>query len=171
MHAVDVLRYGHLWVLRHVDALPEEEWNTPGVCGVWSCREIIAHLTSFEHLLAEVLNGFLDGGPTPYLDQQNDEGGERFNDVQVGQRARQTPEETMAEYTAAAEKVLALAARIPVETYRQTGSLPWYGMEYDLDDFISYGYYGHKREHMAQIAVFLDLLASSRRSEPATSEA
>jgi hypothetical protein len=31
-------------------------------------------------------------------------------------------------------------------------------MEYALDDFIVYQYYGHKREHCAQIAVFRDKL-------------
>ncbi len=38
------------------------------------------------------------------------------------------------------------------------GTLPWYGMEYALDDFIVYTFYGHKREHSAQIAAFGDLL-------------
>jgi hypothetical protein len=33
---------------------------------------------------------------------------------------------------------LALAAQIPAETFRQAGALPWYGAEYDLDDFITY---------------------------------
>jgi hypothetical protein len=31
-------------------------------------------------------------------------------------------------------------------------------MEYALDDYIVYAYYGHKREHSAQIAVFRDLV-------------
>ena len=41
--------------------------------------------------------------------------------------------------------------------FRQSGTLPWYGMEYALDDFLVYIYYGHKREHSAQIAAFRDL--------------
>jgi hypothetical protein len=42
---------------------------------------------------------------------------------------------------------------------RQNGALPWYGAEYDLEDFIAYSFYGHKREHTAQINVFRDALA------------
>jgi hypothetical protein len=49
-----------------------------------------------------------------------------------------------------------LAGRLPAESYHQTGLIPWYGAEYDLDDFLVYTYYGHKREHGAQIAVFRD---------------
>jgi hypothetical protein len=54
---------------------------------------------------------------------------------------------------------MTLAARISADVYRQNGTLPWYGSEYDLDDFIVYTFYGHKREHSAQIAAFRDWLA------------
>jgi hypothetical protein len=66
--------------------------------------------------------------------------------------------ETLGEYNAVHAQVTAVAAQLPVETFRQTGTLPWYGMEYALDDLIVYMYYGHKREHSAQIAVFRDRL-------------
>jgi hypothetical protein len=33
-----------------------------------------------------------------------------------------------------------------------------YGKEYALDDFVVYMYYGHKREHGAQVAGFHDRL-------------
>jgi hypothetical protein len=51
---------------------------------------------------------------------------------------------------------MTLVAQIPAETLRATGTIPWYGPEYALDDLITYMYYGHKREHSAQIAVFRD---------------
>ncbi len=46
-------------------------------------------------------------------------------------------------------------------TNKNSGPLPWYGPEYDLDDFIAYTFYGHKREHSAQIAAFADVLTRS----------
>ena len=52
-----------------------------------------------------------------------------------------------------------LLAQIPYEGRRLNGTLPWYGEEYDLEDFIIYTFYGHKREHSAQIAAFRDQLA------------
>ena len=63
---------------------------------------------------------------------------------------------TLAEYNAAVTHVLSLIREIPPETARQPGTVPWYGQEYALDDLIVYQYYGHKREHSAQIAAFLD---------------
>jgi hypothetical protein len=157
MNAVDVLKYGHLTVLGTLECVPETEWETPGVCGRWSVREIIAHLTSFEHVLVEVLASFLDGGPTPYLDKYG-AGPLQFNDDEVDLRQDMTAAEVLAEYKDTQAQTMALAARIPPETYRQNGTLPWYGLEYDLDDYIAYAFYGHKREHSAQIAVFCDQL-------------
>jgi hypothetical protein len=157
MNAVDVLKYGHQTVLRTIDGLPEAEWKTPGVCGVWSVKDIIAHLASFEYVLEEVLATFLDGGTTPYLDQFKDPSGQ-FNDTQVARRKDQSVAETLAEYNDSHARVMMLVTQIPEETLRQPGTLPWYGTEYALDDFIVYTYYGHKREHSAQIAMFRDRL-------------
>jgi hypothetical protein len=158
MNAVDILKYGHLTVLRTIDGLPNPEWETAGVCGVWSVKEIIAHLASYEHLLVEVLNSFLGGGPTPCLDQYL-ELGLQFNDVQVALRKDRTWGEVLAEYNAVQAQTTKLIHQIGEETRQQPGTLPWYGMEYALDDFIVYQYYGHKREHCAQINVFRDRLA------------
>jgi hypothetical protein len=85
--------------------------------------------------------------------------GQRFNDEQVELRKSKTSADALAEYSGAHERVMSLIERIPAQTLRQPGTLPWYGMEYALDDYIVYGFYGHKREHSAQIAVFRDRLA------------
>jgi hypothetical protein len=55
--------------------------------------------------------------------------------------------------------VMSQIAQIPAEKLREAGTLPWYGMEYSLDDFLVYTYYGHKREHSAQVDAFRDKLA------------
>jgi len=54
---------------------------------------------------------------------------------------------------ASSDRTVALA-----DAMRQAGTLPWYGLEYALDDFLVYAFYGHKREHSAQIAAFRDRL-------------
>jgi uncharacterized damage-inducible protein DinB len=157
MNAVDVLKYGHQTVLKTIEGLPESDCTTGGVCGVWSVKDIIAHLASYEHVLVEVLGTFLDRGPTPYLDEFT--GGGQFNDRQVALRKEKTVQDVLSEYNDTHARVTSLVAKIPAETLRQAGTLPWYGMEYALDDFIVYTFYGHKREHSAQIAVFRDSLA------------
>ncbi len=158
MNASDVLRYGHDFVMRYLKDLPQEHWETPNVCGWWSTKHIIAHLASYEHLLVEVLRSFSDDRPTPYLKQMIELGGEGFNDFHVNIRKDRSPAETLAEYQGAYDQCAALIGSLDAETLRRPGTLPWYGAEYALDDFIVYQYYGHKREHTAQINVFADTL-------------
>lgn len=155
MNAGDILTYGHGTILQTIDGLADAAWETSSVCGVWSTKDILAHLASYEQLLIEVLSAFTGGGPTPYM-QMWGERGPGFNDTQVEMRASKSAADILAEYNDAHERVRAQVAQIPAETFGQTGTLPWYGMEYSLDDFIVYTYYGHKREHAAQIAAFRD---------------
>ncbi len=158
MNASDILKYGDLTVRGTLKQVPQTEWETAGVCGWWSVKQIVAHLASYERLLVEVLNGFCGGdSPTPTLTRFL-QANASFNDDQVAERANLTPDQTLAEYSASQAEVVKLIAQIPDETLRRAGTLPWYGMEYSLDDFLVYQYYGHKREHMAQVGVFQDKL-------------
>jgi uncharacterized protein (TIGR03083 family) len=157
MNAGDILKYGQGTILQTIDGLPDAAWETGGVCGVWSTRDIIAHLASYEQLLVEVLSVFTGGGPTPYMAMWR-EPGMGFNDKQVEMRKDASPADVLAELNGAHDRVRAQVAEIPADIFRQTGTLPWYGAEYSLDDFIVYTYYGHKREHAAQIAAFRDRL-------------
>lgn len=157
MNATDILKYGHETVLSAIDGLPESEWEVAGVCGVWSVKDIIAHLASYEHVLVDLLNMFLGGQPGPHLNQLMADG-EQFNDKQVAQYEGKSVPEVLSEYCDTQAKVMSLVTQIPAETLRQPGTLPEYGPEYALDDMIVYSYYGHKREHCAQIAVFRDRL-------------
>lgn len=155
MNAGAILAYGHGTILQTIDGLADTAWETGGVCGVWSTRDVIAHLASYEQVLIEVLSAFTGGGPTPNLRMWS-ELGLGFNDMQVEMRKDKTAAEVLAEYNDAHDRVRAQAAEISAEIFRQTGTLPWYGAEYSLDDFIVYTYYGHQREHAAQIAAFRD---------------
>ncbi len=157
MHAKDVLYYGNRTLLATIDGLSAEDCAPGGVCGWWSVKDIIAHLASHELVLADVLTGLLDAGPTPVLDVYL-KGHMTFNDDQVDQRKSMSYAEVLDEYKAAHERVMALMVRVSDEMLQKTGLLPWYGAEYDLEDYLAYGYYGHKREHSAQINVYRDTL-------------
>jgi hypothetical protein len=153
-----VLKYGHLWVHKHLDGLTEEECLVPGVCGVWSVKDIIAHLASFEWVLADVLTACAKSGPTPKLDFYMSMDGDAFNAVEVGKRSDKTMGQVVQDYNEGYEMAMAALKSVNERDLRQPGSIPWYGAEYALDDFIVYQYYGHKREHCAQIAVYRDNL-------------
>ena len=155
MNALAVLHYGHLTLTSAIDAVPASLQTRPGACGVWSPKDIVAHLSSYEWLLADVIVACLGDDPTPYLDAFRDTG-ERFNDDQVATRHGLGFADAVAEYVQARDRVVALTANLLEETFSTVGTIPWYGPEYSLDDLIVYLSYGHKREHAAQIAAFLD---------------
>ena len=155
MHPSDILRYANRTLLHAVRDLTEDEWRAPDVCGVWSAREIIAHLASFELALIEAL-AVARGEPIGPTLAEMLRDGQAFNDKQVMARLGLSVAETLAEYEAAHRRTLELAAALPPNLFINTGFLPAYGLEYDLEDFIVYSYYGHKREHAAQIMVYRD---------------
>jgi hypothetical protein len=157
MNAMDILKYGQATALQAFNDFPESGWETPGACGTWSVKDIIAHLASYEEVLVDVLSGFVGKHPTPYLDKFTGLGGQ-FNDIEVERRKGKTMREVLDEFNDTHAQVMSLAERIRSEVFRQVGTLPWYGMDYSLDDVIVYMYYGHKREHSAQIAAFRDAL-------------
>src|SRR5690349_22100637 len=110
MNAQDVLKYGHLTLLHTIEGLPAPEWATGGVCGVWSVKDIIAHLASYELVLKEVLSSLQSAsgmpgaspgaGATPMLNAFVDPGGQ-FNDTQVALRSGYSFADVLAEYTSA----------------------------------------------------------------------
>jgi len=157
MNSIDILQYGHETVKTAVADLPENEWQMVGVCGHWSVKEIIDHLASFEQLLIEVLTSLLEDAPlTPTLDRLLDDA--QFNDDEVVRRHELTVEESWIAYKTAHKTAVALLSQIPLEGQRLKGTLPWYGDAYDLEDFLVYTYYGHKREHCAQIDAFRSMI-------------
>ena len=157
MNAVDILKYGQLTVLRAIDGFPETAWETTGACGTWSVKDILAHLASYEQVLVDILTSFTGDSPTPVLNTFIELGG-HFNDSEVDRGKKKTLSAVLTEFKDLHTQVMALIVTLPSEKLRQSGTLPWYGMDYALDDVLVYMYYGHKREHSAQIVAFRDLL-------------
>ncbi len=156
MHPPDILMYGHRFFIRTLDAFPKAEVYRTGACGIWSVKDLVSHLGSFELLLVDILDGLMTPGtPTPVL-QRYGADPMRFNDDEVGARAALSYEEVLAEYEQAHQTVRALTDRLEPGLWRKTGLLAWYGAEYDLEDYIVYSFYGHKREHSGQIQTFSD---------------
>lgn len=154
MNPSDILKYGHQTVLETIQDLKDDQWLASGVCGVWSCKDIIGHLGAYELVLIDVLGLFLSHTPSPTFMEMGEIGALQFNDVQAERRKDKTVEEIVREYNNAHERVMELVPQIPAETWRKTGTLPWYGEEYALDDYVVYSNYGHKREHSAEINAF-----------------
>lgn len=157
MNAQDILLYGNRTLLTSLDGLTTEELEGPEACGIWTVKDVMAHLASYELLLIDILYSFLNITDLPYLEKRKTLGGD-FNDSEVEARKGKTAAAVIAEYTSAHKRVMELIPQIPEVKRTQVGTIPWYGPEYALDDLLVYMYYGHKREHAAQINVVRDLV-------------
>jgi len=153
VNALDILHYGHVEVQRAFDGLDVADWEQPGVTTRWSPRDVLAHLASFELLLEDVLCSALGRKPTHTLDAFREDS-RTFNDAQVLARKGRTPPVLLDEYNSAHERVMALANELGAERLRAVGTIPWYGPDYALDDFIVYANYAHKREHCGEVRQF-----------------
>ncbi len=109
MNAADILKYDHLTVLQTLDGFPESAWDTPGACGVWSVKDIIAHLASYEQVLIDVLTSFEGSDPTPVLNRLI-ELGSQFNDTEVNRRKEKTMKEVLGEYNDTHTQVIFMVA-------------------------------------------------------------
>ena len=157
MNALEILKTGHQAVLRTLEGFPDEAWDRSGACGTWSVKDIIAHLTSYEKLLLDVFTTCVGKeGPTPYLKKFTEMDGPQFNESEMALRKEKSVQDVLFEYNETYGQVMELATQIRPEAFRQVGTLPWFGAEYALDDFIVFLIYGHKCEHSARIAAFRD---------------
>ncbi len=153
MNAADILKYGHLTLMGSIEGITD--WDTPGAVGTWTAKDLMSHLACYEHIIAEVFQGFVGGGDTPYMKMMSAAYAE-FNEKVVAASQGKALAEVMGDYNTAHEQMKRLFVQIPAETFAQVGTLPWYGAEYSLDDYIVYTQYGHKCEHAAQFAAFRD---------------
>ena len=153
MNALDVVRYGHLTFLGSLDKCTVDQVANPGACGIWSVKDIVAHLASYEIVLVGILDEAAGLGPNQTLDRFRDPESD-FNDSEVARRRDQRYDDVLGELNGAQATVLTRVSGFTPEHLRRPGTIPWYGGDYALDDLIVYMYYGHKREHTAQIAAF-----------------
>lgn len=162
MNAVDVLMYGQRTLTRAIDRLGPDDWTAPEALGTWTAKDIVGHLGAFEVRFVEILSGFAGEPYEPRLILAD---AATFNDDQAAVRADWTVDTIMAELVDAHTRVMELARRIPVERWREVGTIPWYGLEYSLDDLAVYTMYGHKREHTAQLEAVLDRHRGAARDD------
>ena len=152
MNPTDILRYGQATVDELIDRYGPADWDAIAL-GTWTTKDLVGHLGAFEVRFAEVLAPFAGDEPGTNL---RDESPATFNDVQAAIRRDWSVDAIVGELRDAHRLTMDRVARIPAETWREVGTIPWYGPEYALDDFLVYIEYGHKREHSPQLEAVLE---------------
>ncbi len=155
MFTKGLMEYGHQTVLKSIEGIEGESWESGKVVGEWSAKDVMNHLTSMERIFLDVLTGFVEKNvPTPYLDGYLSKGPHIYCTEQVEDLRPQPITTTLQEFEEVHAQVMATLERIDPTQMNQAGSLPWYGDMYALDDYIVYSNYGHKIEHATQFELY-----------------
>jgi DinB family protein len=152
MNPRDVLHYGQREIDPIIDRYRPEDWARIAL-GVWTAKDLLGHLGAFEVRFLEVVQLFLGEEPATRLRETSPA---TFNDDMAAIRRDWPVDRVVAELRDAHRAVMECVDRIPAETWRQVGTIPWYGPEYALDDLAVYSQYGHKREHAPQLGAVLE---------------
>lgn len=152
MNIADMLDQSHLLVIQVLDDLPEVDWDTPGVCGDWSVKDSISHLTSYELVLVDALKSLSGNEPGEYLRAFLDDP-VLFDATQVEARKFNTAQQVEDEYQEVQLQSSALLAHVPADRLLQTQTTPWSRTNQSLTNFIQM-ICEHTRKHCAQIATF-----------------
>jgi hypothetical protein len=148
----DILRYGQEMVDALIDRLGPADWEATAL-GTWTTKDLVGHLGAFEVRFAEVLAGFAGDTPTTNLRAESPA---TFNDDQAAVRKDWPIAEVIRELREAHGRVMEMVDQITPDTWREVGTIPWYGYQYSLDDLTVYTMYGHKREHAPQLEAVLE---------------
>ena len=161
MHIVEIFENGHSTLMNTLARLDVDDTTVTNVCGEWSVKDILIHLTSFEQILGDLLLS-LQGTAKDTERLRAFIYDADFNDAVVCDNRYKSYNTILAEYIQAHQRASDILIEFPEELRRMQGILAWYGEEYDLDDFIAYTFYGHKVEHSAQIATYRDSISHTR---------
>lgn len=95
-------------LLEIAKSLEEFQREQSGVCGTWSPKEVLAHLTGWDDEVTRQYRLFLDG-----LEKAIEHDIEKFNKRSVSQRSHQSWEETLVELRDAQNEFIEVAHTIP----------------------------------------------------------
>jgi hypothetical protein len=156
MNAKDVLHYGHQTLLSALEGISDQDAETGFVTDKWNVRDVVGHLSAFEHVLENVISTQLASAKedVPYLKRFRDMSGEEFNQFYYEEYKFTPYHEVLANLNSSHDHIMSIFYLLTEDMLKTTGTLPWYGKQYSLEDFMIYNNYGHKREHASQIKRF-----------------
>jgi len=155
MYTLDLLEHAHRMALKSTKGLPLLGWYIPATYGDWSVKDVFAHFTSCEYVLLDIMAAVMGSRPTPTLARWLEDR-DLFDQVEIARRHNKTVQAILNEYNEAHAETIYQIIHISDEKLRENGTLPWYGEECDLEQFITYTFYHHKRELAEYVAGFRD---------------
>jgi uncharacterized protein (TIGR03083 family) len=133
--------------------IPEPEWTTRPVCGVWTMKDLLGHLTDWEKVAVDGLRP-LAAGHTPEFNYTLDSFDD-FNNNNAAARSEQSWNEVRADYEATRTTLLDLLAQTSPANLQRTFMAPW-GREITGGAWLLI-WPGHEMEHAVDVRAALEL--------------
>jgi hypothetical protein len=130
-----------------IDLIPEAERATRPVCGIWTMKDLMGHLTDWERVGVNGLRQ-LAAGQTPVFDEMIADF-DTWNNTHAEKRKHQSWETVWAEFLATRSNLLALFDQMSEEHWQRPFTTPW--------DSQTNGYFwvniwaGHDHEHALDV--------------------
>jgi hypothetical protein len=153
MNTLDMLEYSHLLLLNTLDKLRQDEINVPGVYGIWTIKDTIAHLASYEALTLDVLTSLGADHPTPVLDRWLTSP-RTFDNEEIAARSEKSFDDVLREYNEIYAVVIDQLIHTPETRLREVRRLQGYSGSIKAEDFLIHISYEHKLKHCAHIMAF-----------------
>jgi hypothetical protein len=150
----DILKYADRTFRSAIGSLEPDDWRRV-VAGVWTPKDVVGHVTTI-HLLSVNAIAALAGREALVAEQGLADDVD-YNMSQAAVRDSWPVERVIGEYETVASELEAMARNLNADTWRRVGTIPWYGAEYSLEDYIVYRVYGHVREHATHLGMATDL--------------
>ena len=107
-----------------IQGLGEEEMTQVQVEGVWTIKDVLGHITSWEETCLEPLRRYADGGPfeveviKDYL---------AWNDVQAARKRDVSLDVILDELSTVRQELVGAASRLSAGQWKQRVTFPWGG--------------------------------------------
>jgi uncharacterized protein (TIGR03083 family) len=136
--------------------LTVEQMNRPGAVGVWSVKDVLAHLAYWQRYAAELAACALSG-ETP--DLEGDDATERSNASVVAQYYQRPLASVIADWQAAREDLLDQLEELSDEDLTDPERFTWNGGRTLLDRIMGNSF-EHELEHIEQLREWLQAVKS-----------
>jgi uncharacterized damage-inducible protein DinB len=130
------------------------EINQPGAVGVWSVKDVLAHIAFWERNAVSIVQATARG-EAPLL--SDDDETERTNASVVAQYYQRALSAVIADWQQAREELLEALENLEDEDLNDPARFPWSDGR-TLLDRIAVNSYDHEQEHIEQIRAWKDVL-------------
>jgi uncharacterized damage-inducible protein DinB len=129
--------------------LADEQLDAKGFVGAWSIKNVLAHLTAWEHAVVDFLPERIATGRRPAIFDQIGEDEDGWNDRAVRAAEQLSLQEQLGAFTAARADLLHLIQSLDDATLNRDH--PWGTWDGTVAEYILDNVGGHEREHREAI--------------------